>query len=40
MYLKGKEYFDVQSPDKEEVLKQYPDEQDQIVCVDRQGTVL
>ncbi len=38
MYLKGKEYFDILSPDKEEV-SEYPDGQDQMVIVERQGTV-
>jgi len=39
MYLQGKEYFDIRSPDKEEI-SECPYGNDNMVCVERQGTVL
>jgi hypothetical protein len=38
-YLQGKEYFDIDSPDKEEI-SESPYGTDNMVCVERQGTVL
>lgn len=39
MYLQGKEYFDIRFPDKEEI-SECPYGNDNMVCVERQGTVL